>query len=200
MKTFTPADKFSLPDLNGTINFAVSGSYSKATLSNNTWIFTDLALNNQSIPGFGLYDFRSVGNLTFSARDSNVTIFAYLTINNSFPLTILSYTVEGTGKQIVNFNLNPSNPPESAEWSVIIPTNVVLAEGQGWTLLPDNSLVINYAASNVTVVHFDLNLPIKSNLPFYIQHSVALVTVAALVIVASLAVIVRVITKRRKES
>jgi len=159
----------------------------------------DLTLNNQSSPGFGLNDFHSVGNLKFSAQNSNVTIQAYLNINNSFPVTILSYTLEGKGKQIVNFDLNASGPSNAAEWSVIIPQNNVLAEGQGWTLLPNNSLIITSSANNVTVVHFDLNLPTQSNLPFYIQHSVALTTVAVIAIVATLALIVRVRTIKRNE-
>ena len=158
-QTFTTADRFTIPNLNGSIRFAVNGSYSKAILNNNTWAFTDLTLNNQSVPGFGINDLRSVENLTFSTQDSNVTIFAYLTINNSFSVSLLSYTVEGKGKQMVNFDLNSSSPPEPAEWSLIVPKNVVLPEGQGWTLLRDNTLDINSAASNITIVHFGLILP-----------------------------------------
>ena len=199
-QTFTTADKFSIPNLNGSISFAVNGSYSKATLNNNTWIFTDLTLNNQSIQGFGLNDFHSVGNLTFSTQNSNVTILAYLTIDSSFPVSFLSYTVEGKGKQVVNFDLNLTGPSQPAEWSVIIPKNVILVEGQGWTLLPDNTLIINSVASNITIAHFDLNLPTKSNLPFYIQHSVALTTAIVLAIVATLAVIIRVRTMKLKKS
>jgi hypothetical protein len=199
-QTFTTADKFSIPDFNGTISFAVNGSYSAATLNNDTWAFKDLTLNNQSIPGFGLNDFRSVGNLTFSTQDSNVTILAYLTLNNSFHVNLLSYTVEGKGKQMVNFDLNSSSPSEPAEWSVIIPKNVVLAKGQGWTLWPDNTLIITSTASNITVAHFDLVLPTKSNLPFYIQHSVALTTIVLLAIVATLASITKVRMTKRKNA
>ncbi len=199
-QTFTSADKFTIPNLNGSISFAVNGSYSEVALKNNTWTFTDLTLNNQSMPGFGINDIQSVGNLTISTQDSNVTILAYVTVNNSFSVSLLSYTVEGKGQQMVNFDLNSSGPTEPAEWSVIIPKNDVLAEGQGWNLLPDNTLIINSAASNVTIAHFGLSLPTKSNLPFYIQHSVALITAAVLAIVVTLAVIVRVITTRRKES
>ncbi len=138
--------------------------------------------------------------MTFSTQNSNVTILAYLTLNNSFHVNLLSYTVEGKGKQMVNFDLNSSSPSEPAEWSVIIPKNVVLAEGQGWTLLPDNTLIITSSASNITVAHFDFVLPTKSNLPFYLQHSVALITAAAMSAVVTLVIAVRVITKRRKES
>lgn len=194
---FTRSEKFSIPNLNGTISFAVNGSYSQATLTNNTWVFKDLTLNNQSIPGFGLNDFQSTGNLTFSTRNSNVTILAYVAVNNSFHVSLLSYMAEGKGNQMVNFDLNSSNPSNAAEWSVIIPNNVILVEGHGWSLLPDNTLVINSAAGNVTVVHFDLNLPAKSNSPFYIQHSVILVTVVMTVIALTVALIIRVRTTKR---
>ena len=199
-QAFTTTDKFSIPNLDGSISFAVNGSYSAATLNNNSWTFTDLTLNNQSIPGFGLSNFHSVGNLTFSTQNSNVTILAYLSINNSFPVSFLSYTVEGKGKQMVNFDLNSTGSSQPAEWSVIVPKNVVLVEGQGWTLLPDNTLIINYVATNVTIAHFGLNLPAKSNLPFYIQHSIALITTVTVAIVVTLAGTIRVITIRRKES
>jgi len=198
--TFTTSDKFAIPNLKGTIGFAVNGSYSEATLNNDAWTFTNLTLNKQSIPGFGLNDFSSVGNLTFSTQDSNVTILAYVTINDSFSVSLLSYTVEGKGKQMINFDLSSSGPAEPAEWSLIIPKNVVLAEGQGWTLLPDSTLIVTSEASNLTVVHFDLILPDKSNLPFYIQHSVTLATAAVMAIVATLALIVRAKTVKRKKS
>lgn len=190
-QNFTPADKFSIPNLNGIISFAVNGSYLEATLNNNTWTFEDLTLNNQSIPGFGLNDFSSVGNLMFSTQNSNVTILAYITLNASFPVNLLSYTVEGKGKQMVNLELDTSIPTSADEWSVIVPNNVVLAEGQGWTLLPDNTVVIASSASYITIAHFGIITPTKSNLPFYLQNSAALTTAAVLLIVAALAVIIR---------
>ena len=47
--TFSPADKFDIPVLDGAVSFAVNGSYSKATFENNTWIFTDLQLNGSQM-------------------------------------------------------------------------------------------------------------------------------------------------------
>jgi hypothetical protein len=84
---------------------------------------------------------------------------------------------------------------------VIIPDNVFLVEGQGWTLLPDNTLVITSAASNITVLHFDFRNSVNGNLLFYIEHSVALTTVTMLAIVATLTIIIKVrAMKRKKES
>jgi len=197
-QTFNSNNKFSIPNLNATISFAVNGSYSVAALNNNTWIFKDLTLNNQSIPGFGLNGFSSVGNLMFSTQNSNVTILAYITLNNSFPVNLLSYSVQGKGKQTVNLELNTSSPTNAAEWSVIIPNNVILAEGQGWTLLPDNTVVITSSASYITIAHFGIITPTKSNLPFYLQHSIALTTAAVLAIITTLAIIIGARTNNKK--
>jgi hypothetical protein len=190
--TFTPKDKFSIAELHGSISFAVNGSYSEATFSNNTWIFKDLTLNNQDLAAFGLNDVHSVGDLKFSTQDSNVTILAYLSFNYSYPVDILSYTVEGQGKQIVNLGLNMSGSSDGTEWSVMVPDNVFLAEGDGWTFLPENTLVITSTASNITVVHFDFLDSIDGNLLFYIRHSVALTTAIVLAIVVALAIIIKV--------
>ncbi len=196
LTTFSPADKFEIAELNGNISFAVNGSYSEATLRNGTWNFKDLTLNNQSVADFGLYGLHSVGDLKFSAQGSNVTILAFLTFNYEFPVSLLSYTVEGEGKQIVNLGLNLSSPSDVSEWSVIVPGNVFLAEGQGWTLLPDDTLIITGATSNVTVAHFDFPNLTTSGLPFYIQHSVTLTTAALLAITATLAIIIKVRSRK----
>ncbi|MCL4430456.1 MAG: hypothetical protein M1167_06860, partial [Chloroflexi bacterium] len=63
--TFTPQDKFSIPQLNGSISFAVNGSYSSATLENGTWTFNDLSLN----------DSQPLGNLKISVENSNLTVW-----------------------------------------------------------------------------------------------------------------------------
>lgn len=62
--TFTPADKFSIPALNGSISFLTNGTYSEATLENNTWHFKDLTLNNS----------RPIGNLKISTENSRYNI------------------------------------------------------------------------------------------------------------------------------
>ena len=62
---FTPADKFSIPEYNATISFAVNGTYAQATLENGIWNFADLRLNNS----------KPLHSLNASARDYNVTVF-----------------------------------------------------------------------------------------------------------------------------
>ena len=192
-----PADKFSIPGLNSTISFAVNGSCSKATLQNDTWVFENLLL--EVSPDLGLNTSQTGGKLNFSAENSNITILSYVSVNFSFPLTLLSYLVDGAGRQTVNLGLNSSGPPDPNQWSIIVPHNVFVSEGDGWTLLPDNTLVVTRVAQNVTVIHYDYTGYLDNNLVFYLQHSVGISVSAVLVIVITVAIVVRVGAKRSPE-
>ena len=81
---------------------------------------------------------------------------------------------------------------------MIVPDNVFLDEGQVWTLLPDDTLVITSTASNIALLHFDFPNSVDGNLPFYIEHSVALATAAILAIAVTLTIIIKVRAKIRK--
>jgi hypothetical protein len=195
--TFTPTTKFNIPEQNGTINFAFNGSFTAATLQNGTWTFSDLNIDHpQSFGGFDLTGSQSIGDLKFSTQNSNVTIWAYLTFYYTIPVDSLVYSVEGVGKQTVNLGLNSTKAADPTEWSIIMQDNVFLAEGQGWTLLPDETLVISGATSNVTIAHFELN-SFESNLIFYLQHSIALLTTIILAAVITVAIVVKVRFKRK---
>ena len=178
---------FTIPELNGTISFAVNGSCSAATLENGTWTFTDLRLNAS----------QSSGNLRVSAENSKVTVTSYRAFNSSSGRSaLLRYTVEGQGKQTINLGLNSSQPSSASEWSVIVPNSVFLAEGEGWNLLPDDTVVVTGATSNVTLVHYGFRVPYESDLPFYLQHSIAIITAIVLAITVTIAIIIKI--KMRK--
>jgi hypothetical protein len=194
----TPAGKFNIPGLNSTISFAENGSCSKATLQNDTWIFENLRL--EASPDLGLNTSQTGGNLKFSAKNSNITILSYVSVNFSFPLTVLSYLVDGAGTQTVNFGLNSSSAPDPNQWSVIVPHNVFVSEGDGWTLLPDNTLVITHVAQNITIIHYDFTSYLDNNVVFYLQHSVAIGVAATLVIVITLATVIGVRAHRSKKT
>ena len=88
---FTPADKFLVPAYNGSISFAVNGTYSNAAFENNTWTFTNLHLNRSTL----------LENFEISTQNSNVTVISYTTSNNNlFLYARLVYVAEGEGKQI----------------------------------------------------------------------------------------------------
>jgi hypothetical protein len=183
--TFNPADKFSIPSYNGTISFAVNGTYSKATLENDTWTFTNLRLNRS----------QPLENFKISTQNSNVTIFSYLAFNTTLQSARLRYAVEGKGKQIFNFGLvSQGGEWSGVDWSVITGNNVFIAEGEGWTISNDGTLIVTGATGNVSIVHwgfFENSLP-SSNLPFYQQHSVAIAAAMVVAITVIVAIVIKV--------
>lgn len=187
---FSPADKFSIPTYNGTISFAVNGSYSTASLENDTWAFMNLRLNG-SLP---------LENLEFSAINCNVTIFSYEAFNTT-PLNILlfNYVVEGKGEQILNLGLSSKGAESNAiNWNVVFGTHVVTTEGNGWNLLPDGTLIVTGASGNenVTILHYDYSFENNSKLPFYQQHSAAITVTIAVAVTVVIAVVIKVRTRK----
>jgi hypothetical protein len=179
--TFTSADRFNIPALNGSINFWLNGSCSAATLENGTWIFTDLRLN----------DSEPLGTLKISAANCNVTVYYYRTYNLIGHTVFIQYAAEGQGTQAVNLGLNNSQPTDPGEWSVIVPDNVFLAEGKEWTLLPDNTVVVWGVTGNVSIAHFGYDIPTNEG-PFSAQHSIAIITAAVVAVTIVVAVVIKV--------
>lgn len=184
--TLTPAEIFSIPQYDGVISFAVNGTYSSATIANDSWIFTNLSLQGS----------QTLQNFTVSAQNSNITIFSYNALNFTRQSSRLRYEAEGQGKQIFNFGqVASAGQYNGVDWTVISGNSTFLAEGPQWTISPNGTVVVNGVSGNVSVVHygfFDVNF-VSSNLPFYQQHSVA-ITIAVLlaaVVVVSVAFNVR---------
>jgi hypothetical protein len=186
--TFSPADKFNIPSYNGTISFAVNGTYSEATFENDTWTFTNLHLNGS----------QPLANFKISTQNSNVTIFSYLAFNTTLQSALLRYVVEGQGKQILNLGLGSQEGEwTGADWSVVTGNNVFMAEGEGWTISNDGTLIVTGATGNVSIVHwgfFENSLP-SSNLPFYQQHSVAIVIAMVVAVTIIVAIVIKVKSK-----
>jgi hypothetical protein len=179
---FKPTDIFLVPAYSGSISFGVNGTYSAATFENNTWTFTNLHLNGS----------QPLKTFQISTQNSNVTISSYVTSNNTGLQTIrLRYAVEGPGEQILNLGLSPqeagSNP--NAEWTVTVNNNVFLAEGEGWSISHDGTMIVNGASGTVSIVHYSMS---NSNLPFFQQHSVAVAISTALAIVVAIAIVIKV--------
>ncbi len=194
---FTQIDKFPIPGQNATINFAFNGTYTLATLQNDTWTFKNLQISHpQTALGFDLSDAQPVGDLKFSATNCNVTIWAYLTFYFNLPVNSLMYYVNGLGTQAVNLGLNYTRSDPS-EWSIITGDNVFLAADQGWKLLPDNTLFLEGLSGNVTIAHFQLDT-FTGSAVFALQHFVSILTVIVLVGVVSFAVVIKVWVKKKK--
>jgi hypothetical protein len=184
--TFTSHDRFNIPELRGSISFALNGSYSSATLENGTWTFNDLSLNNS----------QPLGNLKISVEDSNMTVWTFRSQPIFGRSTQLRFNIEGIGNQTVNLGLNSTKPTNLIEWivtvpSVTVPNTVFLAEGDHWNLLPDDSVVVYGLTGNVSVSHFGFNIPNTSNLPFYEQHSIIIATISLLAVMVAVALVIR---------
>ncbi len=180
MATLTPNDIFSIPELNGSIHFFVNGTYSSATMQNNTWIFTDLKLTNSPI----------VKNLKISVENSNMTVYYYRTFPQFGRSTSIRFNVQGQGEQSVNLGLNITKRTDPSEWLITIPNGGIVVEGISWKLLPDNTVVVNGLTGNVTVSHFNYTYPTSTG-PFYVQHSIAIITGAITAVVIAVAVVIR---------
>jgi hypothetical protein len=166
--SFLPTDNFSIPQLGGSINFAVNGSYRSAVLENNTWVFRGLALNSS----------QTRGTLYISVENSNVTITDFRTNFGLGRSQYIRYTVEGQGVQRINLGINQTT--NVADWMVTL-NRQFLNEGEGWQLRRGTTIVVSGQIGNVTVVHYNWDIVNDSNLPFHEQHSVALTVVAVLI-------------------
>jgi hypothetical protein len=199
---FTSEDVFRIPELKGNIRFAFNGSYTEAKLENNTWIFRGLELNNtEAVQQYGFTNYTSRENLKISATDSNVTVLAFLSFNFSLPVDMLALEVEGWGTQTVNLGLNATEKRPVSEWSIIVGDgSTFLAEGSGWKLLDDNSVLVNYGAGNLTVIHYFLTDPSVANLSFLAQHYVVIFTGIAVTVTVVLAAVISFRHRKRENA
>ncbi len=191
--TFSSTDKFSIPSYNGTISFAVNGSYSTASLQGNVWTFTDFHLNGSL----------SIATLKISTENSNLTILSYRTRNGTvqIPNETLRYSIVGEGK--VTINLGISNPGQygGSDWYVSKAgrnSTIFLSLGHDYSLGKDGTLTVYDVTGNVSVTHDFLNgyLGNNTNLPFYLQHSVIIAMTLILVITVSVVVVIKLKNKR----
>jgi hypothetical protein len=191
---FTAKDRFSIPQANGTISFALNGSYTSAILANDTWSFRDLKLDYQNLTFLGLNATQGLDRLNFSTQNSNVTIWNCFSVNYTLPVVLLSYYAEGVGNQTINLGLNASQTSNS-EWSVIVADSVFLPEGNNWRLSPDGSVLVWGRTGNITVAHFGFTGEYKS-LSFLLQHDIIIFTGVFLIAVILVSLIIRVRTRK----
>jgi len=176
---FSSEDVFVISAVNGSIGFSVNGTYASATLVDDMWVFDDLSLSGS----------RFSGVLKFSARDCNVTI-------HTFRSNSLSYTVEGVGEQVMNLGFNSSRPSHVSEWSVIDQNSVFFAEGRDWRLLSDDTVVVYGHLGTLRVVRYNFGYSVDDR-PFYLRHSVIILTWVAVVVTVVVALVIKLKTKPR---
>jgi hypothetical protein len=183
--SFTSTDRFEIPASNGSITFAFNGTYTKASLENDTWTFINLRLDYS----------QPLEKLDVSAKNSNVVIISYLTFNATLRGIRLYYKVEGQGEQSFNIGL----PLIKGEWSVLLEDDFK-GEGDGWQVAPDATLTITDATLDVSIWYFGYpeNFYVDDDTPFYLQHSVAIATIAVLASTATIGFVIR--RKNQKNS
>ena len=186
---FTPGDIFITPNFNSSIGFSVNGSYSEVSLADGVWTFTNLRLNNSQLSN----------NFSIAAKDSNITIYSLRTgdFNRS---SFLRYIARGEGTQTVNLNPGSTRQTHWSEWSVTVPRSgtVWLSEGENWKLQTDNSVIVWGLTGNISVVRYNFSPSYSDvNLPFHLQHSIAIITVAVLAIVVATTIVIQITARRR---
>jgi hypothetical protein len=178
--TFKPTDKFDIPAYNSTISFATGGTYEQASLENNAWKFVNLRLNNT----------RLMTNLTVSVQDSNVKITTYQRFNASTTAARLRYTVVGHGTQTFNFGFTL----RQGGWSVSF-NGRLTGENEGYSVSPDQTITVTGATVNASISYLNLNAfggtTEDSNLPFYLNHRVAIATGIIVAVAVALTVMIR---------
>jgi len=176
---FTSTDKFSIPAYNGLISFGANGTYLNAAFKNDAWTFTGLQIQGS----------QSLEYLSFSAQNCNVTITSYYSSIYQLHVALLSYLVQGQGKQIINMGTGSQSV---AEWSVFY-GNRVLSNGDNWDVSQNGTVIVNDLTGNVTILYYGfMGGENTSNLPFYIQHSVAIASAVAVAGTVAVAVAVKV--------
>ena len=194
--SFTPADRFNLQSLDGAISFGLNGTYSTATLANNTWVFENLRLNGS----------QPLDTLKVSTQGSSITINSYRTFNFTLTGATLRYEAHGQGQQTFNIGIAAGEGRGGVhpEWSVIVenpfenPNYVWVGEGEGWAIKPDGTLTVTGVVGNVSISYFSFLELIENetDLPFYEQHSVSIATITLVAVIASLGAIIRLKTKK----
>lgn len=190
-QTISTQDKFDVPDFNGSIHFATNGSYQSAIYSKGMWIFRNLTLGTSS----------RTANISLSVTNCDMTVVSFSTFNLPTGRVSLRYIVSGVGTQTVRF-LDLQQQTKSFEWAVTVPSatngTAWTSEGQNWELQANNTILVYGLVGNVSITRYLFGgSSIDANLPFPLQHSIAIVTVGVLIAVVAAAIVVKT-TGRRK--
>lgn len=178
---FTPETQFNIRDQNSTINFSAEGTYKDAIFENNTWIFSNLHLAKSSI----------LDVLRISAENCNVTINSYEKFASTEEAGIIHYAVVGQGTQSFNVGLSQ----KGRVWSVVI-NETFLGENDGWYALADETIIVTYHASNITIYYIDNPADLVTNgkglYSIFQQHSIIILSTLIFLTVLVITVIIKI--------
>jgi hypothetical protein len=181
---FTPDSAFIIPERNGTVYFAVNGTYSEAQMENNSWVFRNLQLTNSPFMRF----------LSVSTENCNVTISSFAGIITTQNSGAIHYNVTAAGTQTFNFGLNPAFAENPKSHLITVRFNQSQypdyhPQGEGWTLSRDGTITVTHAMNDTYIIYRDFSSQLPDEeLPFYQNHLVlvvALASVGALVLIGA---------------
>lgn len=179
--SFSQGAKFSIPGSNGSISFAVNGSYATATLQNNTWVFTNLHLARS----------QPLQNLQISTTNANVTVESYVLSSFNTPSERLNILVQGKGRQVVNMGVSAQAGAGSVVNWIVSSNGTFISNG--WKISRNGTITVTGLTGNLSIIFFGFTSQLGNrNEPFYDQHSVAIAVAAALAVTVTAAVAVKV--------
>ncbi len=145
--SFPPQTTFQILSINGSITFAMGGSYTSAILQDDFWDFTGLNVTDDSSP----FPMENGVSFSISAKDSRVTITKFIRMNVFPPAGSggLEYNVSGTGIQTLNIRYYYN---EWLNYSVNIDGQDKM-ENDGWNVTQDGWLTITGARSQVRIAY-----------------------------------------------
>jgi hypothetical protein len=199
---FTVDTAFSIPAFNATVFFELDGTYTQATLQNDTWTFKGLMFSNSV----------SLSSFSVSAQNCNVTLYfsglfrGYLRAGEA---GLLQYNVTGAGVQRFNFGLSPSFATDVRYRDLMVRfssefftnSSEVVNEGEGWRLSSDGSVTVTSAVTGASIMYVDYSQMYNdSTKPFYVQHSVTIVAVALVLLLVAVGLALRFRSKKRVEA
>jgi hypothetical protein len=149
--TFSSKDIFAIPECNSQIRFAAGGSYSRANLKGNTWVFDDLNFSGANVWSFSII-----------ATDCNVTITGVSGINMPDQIGWVTYDVTGVGSQTIDLSSLDGNAYGFVSEYVVFIDGANKTKGDGWTFTP---FTITGATTNVSIGYTGIYNPVTLEPP-----------------------------------
>jgi hypothetical protein len=149
---FSSNDSFNFPDCNSQIRFAANGSYDRATLRGNAWVFDNLTYSAA----------HNVWGFSVSAKDCTVTITGISAINMPDQIGWVTYNVTGVGSQSLGVSSLDGNEYGFFSRHVVFIDGVNRTEGDGWTYIP---FTVTGATTNVSIGYTGIGNPVTLEPP-----------------------------------
>ena len=111
----------------------------------------------------------------------------------------LRFLVEGNGEQTLSFGVGSGKG--ELEWALSYNgTDVGRGQGEGWNVFHNGTVVLTDLTGSLSITRYDYFV-VNADLPFYEQHSIAIITAIIIAITVVIAIVIKVKTREApKES